>query len=150
MTVILRRLHNPRELVMARHVTLALLALLLHGHASAQTVGAAVGGIVADEDGARLPGATITITNSSNGRTQILVSGEHGEYRAVALQPAPYRIAAELTGFAHAEQEVTLAVGSDTSLDFHLAVAGIRESITVGVHAVARRRPIAAFVGRHP
>ena len=131
MTVILRRLHNPRELVMARHVTLALLALLLHGHASAQTVGAAVGGIVADEDGARLPGATITITNSSNGRKQTLVSGAHGEYRAVALQPAPYRIAADFSGFARGEQEVTLAVGSEASLDFHLTPAGIRESITV-------------------
>src|SRR6185436_19011507 len=132
MTVILRRLHNPRELVMARHFTLALLlALLLHGHASAQTVGAAVGGIVSDEGGARLAGATITITNSSNGRTQILVSGEHGEYRAVALQPAPYRIAAELSGFARAEKGVTLTVGSDAVLDFHLALAGIRESITV-------------------
>jgi hypothetical protein len=131
MTVILRRLHNPRELVMARHYTLALLALLLHGPASAQTIGAAVGGIVSDEGGARLAGATITITNSSNGRTQILVSGALGEYRAVALQPAPYRIAAELSGFAHAEQDVTLTVGSDASLDFHLALAGIRESITV-------------------
>src|SRR4029453_1579206 len=118
-------------LVMRRHFTLALLGILLHRHASAQTVGAAVGGVVSDEGGARLAGATIIITNSSNGRTQILVSGEHGEYRAVALQPAPYRIAADLSGFARAEQEVTLAVGSEASLDFHLTLAGIRESITV-------------------
>ena len=131
MTVLLLRSHNGRALVMARHFALALLGLLLHGHASGQTVGAAVGGIVSDEGGARLAGATITITNSSNGRTQILVSGEHGEYRAVALQPAPYRIAAELSGFARAEKGVTLTVGSDAVLDFHLALAGLRESITV-------------------
>ena len=48
---------------------------------------------------------TVTVTNTNNGATQVLVTGAEGNYRAVALQPAPYEIAAELTGFATAKRE---------------------------------------------
>ncbi len=116
---------------MARSLALALLGLLIGAPLYGQSVGAIVSGIVSDESGARLPGVTITITNVSNGRAQTLVSGPQGEYRAVALQPAPYRIRADLDGFAHFEQEVTLTVGSDLTLDVRLAIAGLRESLTV-------------------
>ena len=116
---------------MARCLPLALLGLLLNPPVYAQAVGANVSGIVTDETGARLPGVTVSIANLSNGRTYRLLSGERGEYRAVALQPAPYRIAADLHGFARAEQEVTLVVGADATLDFRLAVAGVRETVTV-------------------
>ena len=122
---------------MARCLTLALLGVLTGIPLYAQAVGAIVSGIVSDGSGARLPGATVTITNVSNGRTQAVVSGEHGEYRAVALQPAPYRIAADMAGFRGSEQDVTLTVGSDATLDFRLTVAGVRESVTVAVPSVS-------------
>lgn len=122
---------------MARCLTLALLCVLTGSPLYAQAVGAIVSGIVSDESGARLPGVTVTITNVSNGRTQPVVSGEHGEYRAVALQPAPYRIAADKAGFSRSEQDVTLTVGSDATLDFRLTVAGVRESVTVAVPSVS-------------
>ena len=122
---------------MTRPTLLALFCLLLPAPARAQAVGAIVGGIVTDESGARLPGVTITITNRSNGRTHALVSGEQGEYRAVALQPAPYHIAADLDGFARAERELTLEVGADAALDFRLVVLGVRESVTVMAPALS-------------
>ena len=52
-------------------------------------VGATLGGFVSDETGGALPGVTVTITNTSNGTTQALVTGADGNYRAVALSPAP-------------------------------------------------------------
>jgi hypothetical protein len=122
---------------MARCLTLALLGVLTGVPLCAQAVGAIVSGIVSDESGARLPGVTVTITNVSNGRTQTVVSGGHGEYRAVALQPAPYRIAADKVGFSRSEQDVTLTVGSDATLDFRLPVAGVRESVTVAAPSLS-------------
>ena len=122
---------------MARCLTLALLCVLTGSPLYAQAVGAILSGIVSDESGARLPGVTVTITNVSNGRTQTVVSGEHGEYRAVALQPAPYRIAANKAGFSSSEQDVTLTVGSDATLDFRLPVSGVSESVTVAVPSVS-------------
>ena len=66
--------------------------------AAGQSIGASLAGVVSDESGARLPGVTITLTNTANGRTQTLISDAQGEFRAVALQPAPYRLVADNPG----------------------------------------------------
>ena len=86
----------------------------------AQAVGGTLAGAVMDTTGARVPGVAVTLTNVTNGRAQTVVSSEHGEYRAVALQPASYRIIASLDGFTPIERQVTLAVGTETRLDFTL------------------------------
>src|ERR1700730_4993291 len=57
----------------------------------AQTVGANIGGGVTDDSGGRLPGVTVTVTNTSTGATQVFVTGPQGNYRAVALPPAHYQ-----------------------------------------------------------
>jgi len=98
--------------------------------ARAQAV-ANVGGTIVDDSGARMPGVTVTVTNKANGTTQVLVSGPEGNYRAVALKPAPYEIKAELSGFATQVRTVTLTVGADATIDFTLAVAALSESVTV-------------------
>lgn len=112
----------------------ALLLLLtigvMSGEAHAQAV-ANVGGSVTDENGGLLPGATVTLTNKANGSTQILVTGTQGEYRAVALQPAPYDINVELKGFALQRRLITLTVGADLTIDFKLSVATLQQSVTV-------------------
>lgn len=112
-------------------ITLLLAIMLAGGQANGQAVGANVEGVVTDASGGRLPGVTITVTNKANGRVQVLTTGEQGNYRAVALQPAPYEIRAELSGFAAARREITLTVGADVTLDFRLALATLQESVTV-------------------
>jgi hypothetical protein len=102
-----------------------------NGRASGQAVGANIEGVVTDEGGGRLPRVTITITNKANGRVQVLTTGDEGNYRAVALQPAPYEIRAELSGFATARREITLTIGADATLDFRLALATVQETVTV-------------------
>ena len=60
----------------------ALLALVLvafAAHASAQSTGAAIGGIVVDESGARVAAASVTIANAATGRTLTLSTGAGGE-----------------------------------------------------------------------
>lgn len=99
--------------------------------AFAQAGGASVAGIVTDDTGSRLPGVTVTVKNTANGATQVLVTGPEGNYRAVALQPAPYEITAELSGFTGGKRVLTLTVGADATVDFKLGVASVRETITV-------------------
>ena len=94
-------------------------------------VGANVGGVVTDNTGAVIPAATVTITNTSNGVSQILKAGPAGTYRAVNLQPAPYEITAEAPGFGTVKKNATLLVGSDVTVDFGLGVAGVTENVTV-------------------
>jgi carboxypeptidase family protein len=101
----------------------------------AQSVGANLGGIVLDATGAVLPDATVTVTHVRNGRRIVLTTGDRGDYRAVALQPGDYDIAAERSGFASLTQRVTLLVGSDATLHFALSVAGIESQTTVSAES---------------
>lgn len=87
--------------------------------------------MVTDASGARVTGATVTVTNVANGRSQTLTAGEQGEFRIVALQPAPYRLVVESPGFAPTERDLVLSVGSQATLEVRLTVAGLRETIAV-------------------
>src|SRR5215469_15764206 len=113
--------------------TLVLLALS-EGFAQ---VGANAGGTVTDKSGARVPGATVTFTNSNSGATQILRTGEEGNYRAVNLTPATYEVTAEASGFSTVKKSITLQVGGDVTLDFALGVAGVTETVTVEASGAA-------------
>lgn len=93
--------------------------------------GASVGGVVKDDSGGALPGATVTVTNTSTGAAQTLVTGPEGNYRAVNLQPGPYQVTAELLGFAAGRKRLTLNVGVESVVDFTLGVATLTESVTV-------------------
>jgi len=117
------------ELRVAMFVFIAITGWASRG--SAQGGGANVGGVIRDETGATLPGVTVTVANKNNGATQVLVTTAEGNYRAVNLQPGPYEIAAQLSGFAVARREITLTVGADATLDFRLALATVQETVNV-------------------
>src|SRR5438045_5315784 len=93
----------------AMFVVLALLGVLWNAPLQAQ-IGANVGGIVTDNSGAVLPGVTITIINTATGRTRSLVTSAEGRYRAVALEPGPYQVVADLQGFGTVRRAITLVV----------------------------------------
>src|SRR5436190_9980120 len=123
---------QSRTFVPARTIIVAVILLLAGTSAYAQLGGAAnVGGIVTDDSGAALPGVTVTITNTANGRAQSVVSGSDGRYRVVQLQPGPYLVSAELQGFSTSRRNVTLVVGSDAELNISLGVAAVNENVTV-------------------
>lgn len=113
--------------------------------------GANVGGVVTDETRGTLPGVTVTVVNTNTGATQVLVTGPEGNYRAVNLQPGPYTIAAELSGFAPTKLSVTLLVGSNATIDLSMAVAALNESVTVKGESplveVAKAQPQSVIVG---
>lgn len=112
--------------------------------------GANVGGVVTDDSGAVLPGVTVTITNKANGVSQTFITGAEGNFRAVALQPAPYEIKVELTGFATQTRAVTLTVGAEGEVNFKLKVAAVEESVTVSGEAplveTSRSEPTSVIV----
>jgi Carboxypeptidase regulatory-like domain len=107
------------------------LGLVQSAPASAQIASASLSGQITDDTGGALPGVTVTVRNKANGVAQTVVTGPEGRYRVVALQPAPYEINVELTGFGTARRELTLFVGSDVTADFRLNVASLAENVTV-------------------
>lgn len=97
----------------------------------AQVVGANLSGTVLDQSKASLPGVSVTIRNTATGRDQSLVTDGEGRYRAVALQPGPYEVVAELAGFGTARRVLTLVVGGDVRADLEMGVATLQETVTV-------------------
>lgn len=127
-------------------LVLVLISVFISAPVHAQIGGAAnIAGVVTDDSGGALPGVTVTITNTANGRAQTLVTSVEGRYRAVALQPGPYEVSAELQGFAMVRRGITLVVGADAALDLTLGVATLAETITVTGEAplveVAKSQP---------
>ncbi len=131
-------------------LTVAAMTVALATSAAGQG-GANVGGVVTDDSDAALPGVTITFVNANNGATQVLVTGPEGNFRAVNLQPGPYAITAELTGFAPNKRTVTLLVGANTTVNIKLNVAAISESVIVSGESplveVAKAQPSSVIVG---
>jgi outer membrane receptor protein involved in Fe transport len=118
---------------------------------AAQGAGANVGGVVTDDTGGSLPGVTVTVTNKSNGAVQTIVTSADGRYRAVALQPAPYEIAAELGGFATVRKAITLNVGAEQTVDFKMGISNLEETLTVTGESplveVAKAAPTSVVTG---
>ena len=108
---------------------LLLLALAAAGSASAQTQTGTVLGKVMDQQGAVLPGVTVTLTGPRG--VQTAVSDGEGNYRFVGVQPASYALKAELSGFTPQEDTVVITMGRTLSVDFSLKVGGLAETVEV-------------------
>ena len=81
-----------------------LLWLMAAAPAAAQTGGTFLGAVL-DDQGAVLPGAVITFTNLETGFVRTDVTDTQGRFRAAALPPGVYSIAAELAGFSKTVRE---------------------------------------------
>src|SRR5476649_1682423 len=79
----------------------AVAALLLFGVATvfAQQTTGTVTGRVLDQQGAAVPGATVTAKSATTGFTRTEVSDSEGVYRLSALPVGTYDVTAELQGF---------------------------------------------------
>jgi hypothetical protein len=119
---------------MLKTLLAALLALAVAAPAIAQSTAAngSIEGTITDSSGGVLPGATVTITNVQTGAERVVVTNEHGLYRAPLLPLGEYRVVAELQGFKRFEQTgVMLSVGQTQIVNATLAVGTVSETITV-------------------
>jgi Carboxypeptidase regulatory-like domain/TonB dependent receptor len=113
-----------------RGVMVILLLALVTSVAETQTLTGSVSGKIRDEQGAVLPGVTVTLTGRMG--SQQTVTDAAGEYRFPGLEPGVYVVVAEMSGFQPTRQEnVAVSVGTSASVDIALKVAGLQESVTV-------------------
>ena len=67
--------------------------------AGAQAGAGEITGLVKDQAGAAVPGATITVTDTRTNFQRVTVSSGEGVYTAAGLAPGDYRLDIELAGF---------------------------------------------------
>lgn len=108
---------------------LAALLLCVAGPAVAQLQTGDLYGTVIGEDGAPLPGVTVTVEGI--GSPKILVTDERGEFRALGLYPGTYKVTAELQGYSTLEYpDIGIRVGGKTTIEITLSAA-VQDVITV-------------------
>jgi hypothetical protein len=101
-------------------------------HAQGVTTGAIVG-VVADSQGAVVPGATVTAVHQPSGTSYEGVTQGDGRFVLAGLRVGgPYKVTAMLTGFGtEVKDAVTVSLGVSTDLEFKLKVAALSEEVTV-------------------
>ncbi|HXT23057.1 MAG TPA: carboxypeptidase regulatory-like domain-containing protein, partial [Thermoanaerobaculia bacterium] len=113
----------------ARVFAFAAMALLVAGGAYAQLQTGNLYGTVVDEQGAALPGVTVTLTGQ--GATQVQVTNAQGQFRFLGLPPGSVGIKAELEGFSTIEYpNINISVGRNTEIEVTLSSA-VEDVITV-------------------
>jgi hypothetical protein len=114
---------------LARISVLFLIALLPLS-AQSQTLLGTVTGVIKDEQGGALPGATVTLLGNKGSRTA--TTDPSGSYRFVAVEPGFYDLTIELTGFKTVKRDrVEVGVAAHAAVDFALAVGGLSDTINV-------------------
>ncbi|HEV2764799.1 MAG TPA: TonB-dependent receptor, partial [Pyrinomonadaceae bacterium] len=120
-----------RSVRVSRLALCAGLLLLLASPILAQTETARLTGVVTDQGGAALPGATIKVTDLETSRVLDTTADEDGQYGFPSLPPGRYRVEVTQANFKTTQQEVTLEVQQVASLNFALEPGGVSEVVVV-------------------
>src|SRR5712692_9032597 len=91
-----------------------------------------IAGRVADQNGAVIPGASVTATLVKTKVARTVVADGDGRYKIIQLEPGVYSIKADFKGFA-AEEKTDLATiaGQNVQLDFTLKPAAVTAEAVV-------------------
>jgi hypothetical protein len=104
----------------------------LHPQSSSGTVS----GTVTDQNGAVVPGSSITIKEIATGFKRATSANSTGRYRFVNIPPGTYSVAAEAANFSRFIQTgVTLDPGQEAVVDISLKAGDIQEVVTVDQNA---------------
>jgi hypothetical protein len=116
-------------------MAMAIIGCLLLGCTSLwgqATASANLQGTIADQTGAVVTKAEITITNKETGATRGTKSDDTGEYRFEALPVGIYNIRVTTTNFASAEaKDVEVQVGRTATQNFSLKPGPVSETVEV-------------------
>ena len=93
-------------------------------------------GVVKDPSGALVSGATITLTDSSTGKTFSTIASSTGLYEFPQIFPSKYTIKVTAPGFGEQSKIAELLVNQPATVDFTLTVQS--SSVTVDVTAAAQ------------
>ena len=108
------------------------IAILTPAVSAAQTGAASLTGIVTDQSGAAIPGATVTATNQATNVDYTATSNEAGNYDITSLPVGVYVVKAELAQFKTAATKPIQAEARQTvRIDFKLELGSVEETVEV-------------------
>ena len=102
----------------ARGWLLSALVLLTAASVSlAQGTSSTIRGTVKDPQGAVVRGATVTLVGGTRGDERKVTTGDEGNYTFTSVDPGPYTLRVEVTGFKTYQQTFTLSPSETRGID---------------------------------
>ncbi len=126
-------------------VSIALLAAP-GAHAQTATTGTIVG-TVADESGARLPGATVDVLDIATNTAQSVTTNDTGQYIVPNLRPGDYRVTVGMSGFRTVVTTVKVEVARSVLANATLAIGQVAETVEVKGQAKMDLQTLDASIG---
>src|SRR5229473_6699324 len=116
------------------------LSFLMLGYAreaGAQVLNGSVSGTIADQSGAAVPKAHVTVTNRATGAVRETDADENGHYTITDVRPGDYDLKVTASGFKPLTQtNLTIAANIVTNADASLQIGAVSEQVTVEASAV--------------
>src|SRR5438132_653683 len=110
-------------------------AVLFASPAFAQQTGQ-INGVITDNTGGVVPGATVKATETNTGFARETVSGSDGRYSFTSLRPTVYDITAEIPGFrTYQRKGVELQANQALTINVTMEVGSLAETVTVAGQA---------------
>jgi Carboxypeptidase regulatory-like domain len=105
-------------------------------------------GTIADQTGAVIAGATVTIKDASTGSTRTTTTNSSGQYVMVNIPPGDYTIRVSKTGFSVSEiMHQAVSVGSQTTADVKLMLGATQTVVEVQAATGADLQTLNATIG---
>jgi hypothetical protein len=90
-----------------------------------------VAGVISDQSGAVIPGATVKLTSLDTGAVQSTTTNQQGYYRFSLVKPNRYQIAASKSGFETAETSLAVSVGTLVTGNLTIKVGQSTQTVEV-------------------
>lgn len=91
-----------------------------------------ISGTITDPNGAVVPGATVTITNSATNQSLTTTTNSEGNYSSAVLSPGTYSVSVNSSGFKrYLVQSVVVGLNVPAFVNAALEVGNISETVTV-------------------
>ena len=117
---------------MTRAISLLMIAFIFAVPIFAQSNTGSITGTVADQNGAAVPNATVTVTNQGTSESKTVTTDSEGIYIAPSLSNGVYKVTAVATGFTEATvTDARLAVGETLRVNVAMGVGGVNAVVTV-------------------
>ncbi len=132
---------NVSKSVLRTSLSIGLIVMLSVVATLAQQSRGTLRGLIKDEFGATIVGATVTIIDAA-GVTKDAVTNNEGAYVFSGLAPGKYVVTAAAAGFAVAEEtEVDIAAGQRQTLDLTLQVTIEEQKVTIAAETPLSTEP---------
>jgi len=112
-----------------------LTAVLFTTALAAQQSTGTIRGVLADDSGAVIPAATVTL--SGHGAAKTVQTQGDGSYTVAGVAPGDYTVSVTLTGFAPFSKAITVAAGGTVQLPIQLSIRAEKQEVTVQAEATS-------------